>query len=107
MISLSEEAVDYLLEKYPFLVRDDLPAGTYNGIDYEVTCVAVKAVMVASKDLSEDAVYEFTKAMFENLTSLQGGHDKFNHVSVETALEGANVPIHPGAEKYYKEIGVL
>jgi len=107
MISLTDEAVTYLLEKYPFLVRDDLPANTYNGIDYEVTCVAVKAVLVASKDLSEDVVYEFTKTMFENLTSLQGGHDKFNYLSGETALDGANVPLHPGAEKYYKEIGVL
>lgn len=107
MISLSDEAVATLQENYPFLVAEDLPANTYNGIDYEVKCVAVKAVLVASEDLSEEVVYEFTKAMFENLDSLQNGHDKFNLLSLESALDGANVEIHPGAQKYYKEMGIL
>lgn len=107
MLSLSDDAVDYLLANYPFLVRDDLPANTYNGIDYTVTCVAVKAVLVASKDLDTDTVYNITKAMFENLAELQNGHDKFKLLSKESALDGANVPLHPGAEKYYKEIGLL
>lgn len=107
MLSLSDEAVEYLVSNYPFLVQENLPAGTYNGIDYEVTCVAVKAVLVASKDLSEDTVYETTKAMFENLESLRQGHAKFEYLDIESALDGANVEIHPGAQKYYEEAGLL
>lgn len=106
MVSLTEEAVNYLKENYPFLVREDLPAGTYSGIDYDVTCVAVKAVLVASKDLDEDTVYAVTKAMFENLDSLTTGHAKFGLLTKDSALDGANVDIHPGALKYYKEIGI-
>lgn len=107
MLSLSEEAVEFLTTNYPFLVREDLPAGTYNGIDYTVTCVAVKAVLVASADLSEDVVYDLTKTMFENLDVLRTGHAKFEYLSTDSALDGANVPIHPGAARYYKEIGLM
>lgn len=106
MLSLSPEAVKYLTSTYSFLIQENLPAGTYNGIDEEVVCVAVKAALVASDELSEDVVYEFTKAFFENLEELQGSHAKYNLVSAETAVSGASAPIHPGAMKYYKEIGV-
>ncbi len=107
MLSLSDDAVTYLTANYPFLVQDNLPANTYNGIDYEVVCVAVKAVLTADKNLSEDVVYEFTKALFENQAELATGHGKFENLSPESAVDGASVEIHPGAAKYYKEVGVL
>ena len=106
LLSLSTEAVTFLTEKYSFYVQEDLPVGTYKGIDEVVTCVAVKAALVASSELSEDVVYEFTKAIFENLEDLQAGHAKFNFLAAETALDGASAPVHPGAAKYYAEIGV-
>ena len=68
MPSLSDEAVSYLTTNYPFLVQDNLPANTYTCVADETVCVAVKAVFTASKDLSEDVVYEITKAMFDRLT---------------------------------------
>lgn len=107
MVSLDQEHVDILHEKYPFLVQENLPAGTYEGVDTETICVAVEAALVASVDMSEDAVYELTKAMFENLDALTSGHSKFALVTAEKAAENGSVPMHPGAEKYYKEIGVL
>ena len=66
MPSLSDEAVSYLTTNYPFLVQDNLPANTYTCVADETVCVAVKAVFTASKDLSEDVVYEITKAMFDS-----------------------------------------
>ena len=107
MVSLTQEAVDYLTENYPFLVQENLPAGTYEGVDYEVTCVAVQAVLVASKDLSEEAIYELTKAMFENKEDLIVGHPKFELLTDYDATKGISVPVHPGALKYYVEAGVL
>ena len=68
---------------------------------------AIQATLVASKDLSEDVVYEFVKAMFDNKDALTEGHAKFGFLDPETASAGATVTMHPGAEKYYKEIGVL
>ena len=70
MPSLSDEAVSYLTTNYPFLVQDNLPANTYTCVADETVCVAVKAVFTASKDLSEDVVYEITKAMFDNQADL-------------------------------------
>lgn len=108
MISLTPEAVEYLTTNYPFLVQEDLPAGTYpNNIDYDVTCVAVKAVLVASEDLSEDFVYELLTQMFENQESMAATQAKFQFLTLENAVAGVgDVPMHPGAEKFYTEKGV-
>ncbi len=108
MLSLSNEAVEYLTSHYPFLTLDPLPAGTYKGIDQETNCVAVKAVLVASEEVSEDVIYELTKAMFENKEALAGGHAKFKLLDPKTAVDGlGKLPMHPGAQKYYKEIGIM
>ena len=107
LVSLDQEHVDALHDKYTFLVQENLPAGTYEGVDTETICVAVEAALVASTDMSEDAVYELTKTMFENLEDLGTSHAKFQLVSAEKAAENGSVPMHPGAEKYYKEIGLL
>ena len=73
----------------------------------DVTCVAIQATLVASEELSEDVVYEFVKAMFDNKDALTEGHAKFGFLDPEAASAGATVTMHPGAEKYYKEVGVL
>ena len=106
LISLSDEALAKIAADYPFLVQDNLPAGTYNGIDEETKCVAVQAALVASKDVSEDVVYELLKAMFDNADSLKAAHAKFEYLDAAYAAKGT-VPLHPGAEKYYKEIGII
>ena len=107
LVSLSDDELAAIQEAYPFLIRDDLAAGTYTGQDADVTCVAIQATLVASEELSEDVVYEFVKAMFDNKDALTKGHAKFGFLDPETASAGATVTMHPGAEKYYKEIGVL
>jgi len=107
MISLTDAALEYIHKEFPFLVDDNLPAGTYSGIDQETKCVAVQAALVASKDVSEDVVYELLKTMFDNKAALEAGHAKFQFLDLKFASEGASVPMHPGAEKFYKEQGVL
>ena len=106
LISLSDDALAKIATDYPFLVQDNLPANTYNGIDEETKCVAVQAALVASKDVSEDVVYELLKAMFDNADSLKAAHAKFEYLDAAYAAKGT-VPLHPGAEKYYKEIGII
>lgn len=106
LVSLSDEELAKITAEYPFLVQDNLPAGTYSGYDKEVVCVAVQAALVADETLSEDAVYELTKAIFENQAELAEGHAKWGLLSTDTCHNNT-APMHPGAEKYYKEIGVL
>ena len=107
LISLTDEELAAIQEAYPFLIRDDLPSTTYTGMTGDVVCVAIQATLVASKDLSEDVVYELLKAMIDNKDALTEGHAKFGFLDPETASAGATVTMHPGAEKYYKEVGVL
>ena len=106
LVSLSDSELAAIRSEYPFLVQDNLPAGTYTGQANDVVCVAVQAALVASEDLSEDVVYEITKGLFENKAELEAGHAKFGFLDPTIASVGT-VPLHPGAEKYYKEIGVL
>ena len=106
LVSLSDEELAKITAEYPFLVQDNLQPGTYSGYDKEVVCVAVQAALVADETLSEDAVYELTKAIFENQEELTKGHAKWGLLSTDTCLDNT-APMHPGAEKYYKEIGVL
>ena len=107
-LSLSPEAVKYLTDKYPFLVQENMPANTYSGgiQPNEVVCVAVKAVLVASEKVSEDVVYELTKAIFENLKALGGAHPKLAGLTGAGAVDGS-FDLHPGALKYYKEAGII
>ena len=106
LVSLSDSELAAIRAEYPFLVQDNLPAGTYTGQANDVVCVAVQAALVASEELSEDVVYEITKGLFENKAELEAGHAKFGFLDPAVASIGT-VPLHPGAEKYYKEIGVL
>lgn len=107
LVSLTEDELAAIQSEYPFLIRDDLKAGTYTGQDKDVVCVAIQATLVASETLSEDVVYEMLKGMFDNQEALTAGHAKFGLLNAESASAGATVTMHPGAEKYYKEIGVL
>ena len=106
LVSLSDEELAKITAEYPFLVQDNLQPGTYSGYDKEVVCVAVQAALVADETLSEDVVYEFVKAIYDNQDALTEGHAKWGLLSSDTCLDNT-APMHPGAEKYYKEIGVL
>ena len=84
------------MKSTPSWFRENLPAGTYEGVDTETICVAVEAALVASTDMSEDAVYELTKTMFENLEELGTSHAKFQLVS---AGEGCRERFRPHASR--------
>jgi len=103
ILSLDADVVSALKTKYPFFVYEVVPAGTYDGQDNDAATVAVLASLVASTELSEDFVYDLTKALFENLDVLESKHAKGGAVKLEKALAGLTIPIHPGAQKYYDE----
>ncbi len=106
-VPIDGEKREELLKKYPFFAKDILPANSYRGLDKPVETVAVQAILAARKGLSEDVVYAITKALFENLEALGNSHHKGKTVSIEKALDGISVPVHPGAVKYYKEKGIM
>ena len=96
-----------LIEKYPFYTKYAIPGNSYKGVDADKQTVAVKATLIVSDELSEDVVYRMTKAIFEKKDEIIAGHAKGKEIDVKYAVEGMSVPFHPGAEKYYKEVGAI
>ncbi|MEW6513321.1 MAG: TAXI family TRAP transporter solute-binding subunit [Pseudomonadota bacterium] len=84
-----------------------IPANTYNGQTADVPTVAVPNYLVTHAGVSEDTVYKMTKSMFENLDAMIAAHGAAKAIKKEKAAAGSPVPLHPGAEKYYKEAGLL
>ncbi|MGM7703150.1 TAXI family TRAP transporter solute-binding subunit [Pseudalkalibacillus sp. Hm43] len=103
IVPIEDDKAKELSEKYPYYAQDTIPSGTYQ-LEEEVNTVAVLAMLVARKDLSEDAVYNLTKAFFDNVGNIK--HAKGEKISAENALNGVGIDLHPGAEKYYKEKGL-
>ena len=107
VIDITGAEAEKLIADYPFYTSYVIPAGTYSGQDADVTTVAVKATYIVSNDMSEDLVYSLTKALFESKDAITAGHAKGAELDTTYAVEGVSVPFHPGAQKYFEEIGVL
>jgi len=107
IVEIPDELFEKLSEQYEFYIQYTIPAGTYKGVDEDVKSVAVLAMLATSSDVPEDVIYKVTKAIFENQDALIAAHERAKDITLETALDGMPIPLHPGAEKYYKEKGVL
>jgi uncharacterized protein len=108
LIPINGPEVDTLLEKYPFFARDAIPAGTYAGVPRTPT-LSVGAQWVVAAEIDEDLVYGITKALWHDNARilLEDGHARAHAITLETALDGVSIPLHPGAERYYREVGLL
>ncbi len=106
-VPIEGEMRDKLIAKYPFFAKDTLPADSYRGMEGPVETVAVQCILAARADLSEDTVYTITKAMFSNLEAIGNAHAKGKSIKITEALFGISTPLHPGAEKFYKEFGLI
>lgn len=84
-----------------------IPAGTYDGQDGDVKTAAVVNFLVTNDGVSDDTAYAMTKLLFENLPKLEAAHKAAAQIKLENALKGMPLPLHPGAEKYYKEQGLM
>ncbi|TDQ85429.1 hypothetical protein A8950_0214 [Dongia mobilis] len=109
LVPIDGDSAAKIREKYPFFAADLVPAGTYEGVDGDVTTLSVGAQWVTSTDQPEDLVYGITKALWNDNTRklLDSGHAKGKKIVKETALDGIGIPLHPGAERFYKEAGLL
>jgi len=106
ILPLEQDKIDALIAKYPYYALDVIPSGTYSGQDAEVNTVAVKAMLVVRSTLAEEQVYNMTKALFENLDKLVTINKKAEAISLDTALDGVSLELHPGAAKYFEEQGL-
>lgn len=84
-----------------------IPAGTYDGQDQDVPTAAIVNLLVSHEKVSDDVAYQMTKLLFDNVARLRTAHSAANDINLEAATEGLPIPLHPGAERFYKEVGVL
>lgn len=84
-----------------------IPANTYDGQPEAVPTVAITNILVTREDIPDEVAYEMTRLIFENLTRLGNSHSAAKDVKLENAAKNLPIPLHPGAERYYKEKGVL
>jgi TRAP transporter TAXI family solute receptor len=91
----------------PAYISRPIPAGTYHGQDGEVMTAAINNLLMTREGVPADVVYSLTKAMFENLPDLVAAHPAARGIALDHAAKGSPVPLHPGAERYYREKGVL
>ena len=84
-----------------------IPANTYTGQTTDTPTIAIKNFLCSHEGVSADVVYAMTKAMFDNLDALVAAHSAAKGIKKEGAVTGTTVPFHPGAEKYYREIGLM
>ena len=108
LVAVDLNRIQAIAKKYPFYVGFNIPGGTYKGVDVTTPTVAVQAMLIASEKLSEETVYKFMKAVFGNLEAFKKIHPNLERFfSLEKAVKGLPIPLHPGAERFYKEAGVL
>jgi TRAP transporter TAXI family solute receptor len=106
LMNFDKETLDAIIKAYPFFVPNIIPAGTYKGIDEDVSTPSVMALLITSDNVPDDVIYNFTKTLFENIADVQGSHAMAGNIKLETATVGLSAPLHPGAAKYYKEAGI-
>lgn len=108
LVPMDEALIEKLQETYPWYAKFTIPAGTYNGQDEDVLTSAIKITICTSADVPDDVVYDLTKTFWENVDTLAESQSVLKACSVEEAVTDlAGLPIHDGAAKYYKEVGVL
>jgi TRAP transporter TAXI family solute receptor len=104
MVSVPEDIATKLGAPY---IAATVPAGTYQGQDKDVPTVAVVNFLVTHSEVSDETAYQMTKQLFENLPAMVAAHKAAEQIDLKEALKGMPIPLHPGAERYYKEKGLL
>ncbi|MFW6234725.1 MAG: TAXI family TRAP transporter solute-binding subunit [Spirochaetota bacterium] len=105
VVPITGEYADALVDLRPFYATTTIPEGTYNNVP-EAETVAVLAMVVANEGMSADLVYDFMSVVFENTDTLESAHAAGRMVTLESALDGMPIPLHPGAERFFEEQGM-
>ncbi len=106
VINVEEDKIESLAAKYPFYTPVTVPAGSYKGQEEDVVSPAVMAMLIVPKDMDEELVYNIVKNMYEKRQVIVDTHQRGEDITLETALDGMSIELHPGAKKYFDEMGI-
>ncbi|MBX4962936.1 TAXI family TRAP transporter solute-binding subunit [Rhizobium binae] len=104
VVAVPKDVADKLGAPY---IAATIPANTYEGQAQDVPTVAVVNFLVTRADVSDETAYQMTKLLFDNLPAMTAAHNAASAIKLENAIKGMPIPLHPGAERYYKEKGLL
>ena len=107
IVSIENTILDSLIKKYPYYAKGTIQANTYKGQKEEIITFGVKAVLVTNENVNEKVVYSLVKAILENFDEFKKLHPAYSNITKESLLEGLSAPLHDGAKRYYKEIGLI
>lgn len=108
LMPFTGEAVDKIVAKYPYYAKVVIPGGLYQNNPDDTPTYGVLATVVASTKTPDDVVYQIVKSVFENFEDFKKLHPALAHLKKEDMVKnGLSAPLHPGAEKYYKEVGLI
>ncbi len=108
LVPATGEQIDKIVADNPYYAYSTVPAGMYRGTDQDVKSFGVAATLVTTSDVSDEVAYNVAKAVFENFETFTRLHPAFANLKKEDMVKaGLSIPLHPGAAKYYKEIGLL
>ena len=106
LLSVDEDIANELCEEYGYFGYGTISTSVYDNMKEDVNTMFVSNMVAVRADLDEDLVYEMTKAIFENLDIIKSSHKAASGLSLETATR-VSIPMHPGAERYFKEVGSM
>ena len=110
LVDLEKDAVESgFFDKYPYFAKLAVPAGTYRGVDYETPSFQDSALWVANAEVSADVVHDLLSRIYtdDGLAWMVNQKKTFREMSIETGVQGIVTPLHPGAERFWKEKGAL
>ena len=105
VVPVSEEVVENVND--PAYQPAVIPANTYAGQSVDLPTAAIPNFLVTHSGVSDDLAYEMTKVLYENLDTFKSSHNAIENMDIKNAINGMPVPLHPGAERYYKEQGLI
>ena len=106
LLSFTDEQIKQANGNYNLWTKYEIPADTYPSVNKPITTIAQPNFLAVRDDVSDEDVYQLTKAIYENLTFLQSIHKATKAMALEKAIAGLPVPLHPGAAKFYREMGI-
>ena len=108
LVSVEGAPIDQLVADNPYYRVATIPGGMYAGTDGDTTTFGVGATFVTSANISDDVAYVVAKAVLSNLDDFRGLHPAFANLDAKQMIaDGLSAPLHPGAEKAYKELGLM
>ncbi|MFI0395860.1 TAXI family TRAP transporter solute-binding subunit [Paracoccus jiaweipingae] len=106
LVTVTGPEIDKLIADNPYYAKATIPGGMYKGTDEDIETFGVKATLVTSADVPDDQIYAVVKAVFDNFDRFKTLHPAFANLTPEDMVtQGLSAPLHPGAEKYYREKG--